>query len=96
MEPVSYTFLTCNLNHAQETSEAVENLSHAQETAKARNGWDERRERGWCAEVPLAAMEFRDREATEKIYKENWLGQKEGERLGRLMRGGGNERKGLG
>lgn len=83
MEPVSYTFLTCNLNHAQET-------------AKAGNGWDERRERGWCAEVPLAAMGFRNREATEKIYKENWLGQKEGERLVRLMRGGGNERKGLG
>ena len=37
-----------------------------------------------------------EQEATEKIYKENWLGQKEGERLGRLMRGGGNERKGLG
>ena len=73
--PVSSCQLwTCNLNRAQ----AVENPSHAQETANARNGWDERRERGWCAEEPPAAMGFRDREATEKMYKEKRLGQKEG------------------
>lgn len=46
--------------------------------------------------VPLGEMGFLDRDATEKTCKEKWLGREEGERLGRLMRGGGNERKGPG